>query len=127
MTRKTKPPSLGETTPAGQRVRDDWSELCRLIAREHGARLHRQRVPQGLRYLLDEPIRSTLFYCLDPIRAGELWASGRTPGLPFVREHAHLRLVRDWAWRLVAAGCTVAYPFATIGDGGSIFVESRKP
>lgn len=116
---KKKPPEP-ETTPVGMKVRADWTELCRVIGAAPRKRLARpSEVPKALRYLLDEPIRQVLFFLLDPARQRALEASGRDKGLPVRLTKKEVRLHRDWRWRLIAAGCDAAYPFATIGDSGS--------
>ncbi len=112
--------SDGETTPAGLKVRADWTELCRVVGAAPRRRLARPgEVPKKLRYLLDEPIRQVLFFLLVPERRRALEAAGKSDGLPVRLTKKEVRLHRDWRWRLIAAGCDAAYPFTTIGESGS--------
>ena len=104
----------------GEKVRADWTELCRVVGGASRRRLARPaEVPKKLRYLLDDPIRQVLFFVLDPARQRGLEISGRAKGLPVRVNKKWVRLHRDWRWRLIAASCDAAYPFPTIGDSDS--------
>ena len=113
------------TEAEGGETRRGWTELCKRLERR-GGRMPYGALPAELRLLLDEPMRSVLFFMLDPVRERHLLAHGHTKGLPVRRNRKEVYLVRSWRWRLQAAGCEIPYSFETIGAGGSIFRASEK-